>query len=128
MTAEALRHTDASPGPVAPAVARHGRSAAEPESCEPELALWAAALVLLLEDATDFVRRGDDKQGIRGAAYRDLMTTGPMLRHLCAHARVDPHLAREWWQRRARHIFGTLDNRKAQYRATSHNVTSAPTH
>ena len=128
MTAEALRHTDASPGPAAPAVARPGRSAAEPDDCEGELRLWIAALVLLLEDATDFVRRGDDKRGTRGAAYRDVMQAGPMLLHVCGMARVDPHLAREWWQRRARHIFGTLDNRKAQYRATSHNVTSAPTH
>jgi hypothetical protein len=102
MTDEALHHTDASSRPAAPAVARPVRSAAEPESCEPELALWSAALVLLLEDATDYLRRGDDKRGTRGAAYRDLMTTGPMLRHLCAHARVDPHLAREWWQRSLR--------------------------
>ena len=128
MTAEALRHTDAPPRPAAPAVGRPMRSETEPESCEPELALWSAALVLLLEDATDYLRRGDDKQGIRGAAYRDVMQAGPMLRHLCAHARVDPHLAVEWWQRRARHIFGTLDNRKAQYRATLHNVTSTPSH
>ena len=102
MTAEALRHTDASSRPAAPAVARPMRSETDPESCEPELALWSAALVLLLEDATDYLRRGDDKRGIRGAAYRDLMTTGPMLRHLCAHARVDPHLAVEWWQRKMR--------------------------
>jgi len=128
MTAEALRHTDASCRPAAPAVARPGRSETEPESCEAELALWVAALVLLLEDASDYLRRGDDKRGIRGAAYRDVMQAGPMLLHVCGMARVDPHLAREWWQRRARHIFGTLDNRKAQYRATSHNVTSAPTH
>lgn len=102
MPAEALRHTDASSRPAAPAVARPARSDTEPESCEPELALWVAALVLLLEDANDYLRRGDDKRGIRGAAYRDLMTTGPMLRHLCAHARVDPHLAVEWWQRSLR--------------------------
>lgn len=102
MTDEACEHTDASPRPAAPAVGGPARSDTEPESCEPELALWVAALVLLLEDATDFVRRGDDKHGIRGAAYRDLMTTGPMLRHLCAHARVDPGLAREWWQRSLR--------------------------
>jgi len=128
MPAMTLHHTDAPSRPAAPAVARPGRSAAEPESCEPELALWVAALVLLMEDASDYLRRGDDKRGIRGAAYRDVTTTGEMLRHLCAHARVDPHLAVEWWQRRARHIFGTLDNRKAQYRATLHNVTSTPSH
>ena len=128
MPAVTLHHTDASSRPAAPAVARPVRSETEPESCEPELALWVAALVLLLEDATDYLRRGDDKRGIRGAAYRDVMQAGPMLLHVCGMARVDPHLAREWWQRRARHIFGTLDNRKAQYRATSHNVTSAPTH
>jgi hypothetical protein len=102
MTAEALRHTDAPPRPAAPAVARPVRSATEPESCEPELALWSAALVLLLEDATDFVRRGDDKAGVRSAAHRDLTLAGPMLRHLCGMARVDPHLAREWWQRKMR--------------------------
>src|SRR5690606_18017586 len=44
MTAEALHHTDASPRPAAPAVARSRRSETEPESCEPELALWVAAL------------------------------------------------------------------------------------
>ena len=102
MTTEALRHTDAPPRPAAPAVARPMRSATEPENVEPELALWSAALVLLLEDATDYLRRGDDKQGIRGAAYRDVMQAGPMLRHLCAHARVDPDLAVEWWQRSLR--------------------------
>ncbi|HRQ59675.1 MAG TPA: hypothetical protein PLN31_19835 [Azoarcus taiwanensis] len=102
MTAEALRQADLSLRPAAAPVARPVRSATEPESCEPELALWVAALALLLEDATDYLRRGDDKQGIRGAAYRDLMQAGPMLRHLCAHARVDPHLAREWWQRSLR--------------------------
>ena len=102
MTAEALRHTDAPPRPAAPAVARPMRSATEPESCEPELALWSAALVLLLEDATDYLRRGDDKRGIRSAAHRDVVAIGPMLRHLCAHARVDPHLAVEWWQRKMR--------------------------
>lgn len=128
MTAEALHHTDAPPRPAAPAVSRSTRSETEPESCEPELALWSAALVLLLEDATDYLRRGDDKRGIRGAAYRDVMQAGPMLLHVCGMARVDPHLAREWWQRRARHIFGTLDNREAQYRATLHNVTSSPSH
>ncbi len=98
MPAEALRHTDAPPRPAAPAVARPMHS----ENVEAELALWVAALVLLLEDATDYLRRGDDKRGTRGAAYRDLMTTGPMLRHLCAHARVDPDLAVEWWQRSLR--------------------------
>lgn len=102
MTAEALRHTDASSRPAAPAVARSMRSAAEPESCEAELALWVAALVLLLEDATDYLRRGDDKRGIRGAAYRDVMQAGPMLLHVCGMARVDPRLAREWWQRSLR--------------------------
>ncbi len=128
MTAEALRHTETPCWPAAPAVGRPMRSETEPENVEPELALWVAALVLLLEDATDFVRRGDDKYGIRGAAYRDVTTTGPMLRHVCGMARVDPDLAVEWWQRRARHIFGTLDSRKAQYRATLHNVTSTPSH
>jgi len=64
--------------------------------------MWVAALVLLFEDASDFVRRGDDKHGIRGAAYRDVTTIGPMLRHLCGMARVDPHLAVEWWQRSLR--------------------------
>ena len=102
MTAEALRHTDASSRPAAPAVARPGRSEPEPENVEPELALWVAALVLLMEDASDYLRRGDDKRGIRGAAYRDVMQAGEMLRHLCAHARVDPHLAVEWWQRKMR--------------------------
>ena len=128
MPAEALRHTDAPSRPAVTAVARPTRSTTEPENVEPELALWSAALVLLLEDATDYLRRGDDKLGVRSAAHRDVVQAGPMLRHLCAHARVDPHLAREWWQRRARHIFGTLDNRKAQYRATLHNVTSTPSH
>ena len=128
MPAEALRHTDAPPRPAAPAVARPGSRQTEPENVEAGLALWIAALALLIEDASDFVRRGDDRKGIRSAAHRDVVAIGPMLRYVCAMARVDPHLAREWWQRRARHIFGTLDNRKAQYRATSHNVTSAPTH
>ena len=102
MTAEALHHPETPCWPAAPAVARSRRSETEPENVEPELALWSAALVLLLEDATDYLRRGDDRRGIRGAAYRDVTTTGEMLRHLCAHARVDPHLAREWWQRKMR--------------------------
>ena len=99
MTAEALRHTDA---PPRPAVARPGSRQTEPENVEAELALWIAALALLIEDASDFVRRGDDRKGIRSAAHRDVVAIGPMLRHLCAHARVDPDLAVEWWQRKMR--------------------------
>lgn len=102
MTAEALHHPETPCRPAAPAVARSRRSETEPDDCEGELRMWVAALALLLEDASCFVRRGDDKQGVRGAAYRDVTTTGAMLRHLCAHARVDPDLAVEWWRRSLR--------------------------
>ncbi|HRQ59582.1 MAG TPA: hypothetical protein PLN31_19370 [Azoarcus taiwanensis] len=44
--------------PFRPAAARPMRSEAEPESCEPELALWVAALVLLIGASPPLVEMG----------------------------------------------------------------------
>lgn len=55
----------------------------------PELALWNAALGLLLEDAKDYLRRGPDKDGHRHAAYSDLMRTGPMTSHIARFCALD---------------------------------------
>lgn len=59
----------------------------------PELALWFAALGLLLDDARRYHRIGKDPIGaIPGAgkrALRDVLECGPMLRRLCEFADVD---------------------------------------
>lgn len=68
--------------------------ASVPAELEPEHNLWLAALDLLLEDARDFLRRGDDKSGFRRAAYADLMACGPMLSHLCRFVVLDPQWVR----------------------------------
>lgn len=61
----------------------------------PELALWFAALGLLLDDARRYHRIGKDPIGaIPGTgkrALRDIRECGPMLRHLCDMADVCPH-------------------------------------
>lgn len=56
----------------------------------PELDLWRAALVQMMEDARDYARTGKDPTGFRYSAYRDLIERGPMLRHLSGFAMVDP--------------------------------------
>lgn len=64
------------------------------DDCEQELNLWNAALSLLLEDAADYLRRGDDKRGMRSSAFHDVTNCGPMLRYVCSFARIDPDFAR----------------------------------
>lgn len=70
------------------------------DDCEPELNLWNAALQLLLEDATGYLRRGDDKHGMRRAAFHDVTNCGSMLRYVCSFARIDPDFARDMWMKR----------------------------
>ena len=61
----------------------------------PELALWCAALALMLEDARRYHRTGKDPIGaIPGTgkrALRDVLDRGLMLRHLCEMTDVCPH-------------------------------------
>lgn len=71
-----------------------------PAEVEPELALWGAALALLLQDAFDYLKKGNDSDGYRGRAYAEVTHGGPALRRLCGFACVDPELAREVWLRR----------------------------
>jgi len=73
---------------------------------EAELALWNAALALLIEDAKDFMHRGRDKSGHREAAYRDLTEGGPMTQHLARFCVLDAEdialQFRAWCEQQAR--------------------------
>lgn len=66
----------------------------------PELALWCAALALMLSDARIYHRTERDPAGaIPGTgkrALRDVLECGPMLRRLCEMADQEP----EWVSRR----------------------------
>lgn len=54
------------------------------------LALWNAALALLIEDAKDYVHRGPDRAGYRAAAYQDLTEGGPMTGRVARFCCLDP--------------------------------------
>lgn len=58
----------------------------------PELELWRAVLVQMIEDARTYAATRKDPGGYRQAAYRDLIERGPMLRRLSGFALVDPEL------------------------------------
>lgn len=66
---------------------------------EPHLDMWHAALQLYLDDARQYLTSGDDKEGNRGCAYRDITGDGRMLNHLCKHALVEPAFVKRTWNR-----------------------------
>lgn len=59
------------------------------EDIGPELTLWVAVVVQLIEDALDFHRLGPDKHGYREEAHREMQRPGRMLHRLCGLAGVD---------------------------------------
>lgn len=72
------------------------------EDVGPELTLWAAVVVQLIEDALDFHRLGPDKHGYREEAHREMQRPGRMLHRLCGRAGVDRDTVLTCYQRRLR--------------------------
>lgn len=66
------------------------------DCCSGERALWCAALTLLLDDARRYHAHGTESPsatpGTGRRALRDVLERGPMVRHLCAMADIEP----EW--------------------------------
>lgn len=65
----------------------------------PELAMWRAALNLLIKDAHDYLCRGADEDGHRKAAYDDLMRCGPMTCRLARFCLLDPVFVADLFRR-----------------------------
>lgn len=70
------------------------------EDVGPELTLWGAVVVQLIDDALDFHRLGPDKHGYREEAHHEMQRPGPMLQHLTGLAGVDPDTVLAAYQRR----------------------------
>ena len=70
------------------------------EDIGPELTLWAAVVVQLIEDALDFHRLGPDKHGYREEAHREMQRPGRMLHRLCGRAGVDRDMVLAAYRRR----------------------------
>lgn len=66
-----------------------------PPDLLPLVSLWNAVLMLVIDDARDFVRKGPGKDGSRAAAYDDLMSLGPMTQHLARFCIVTPEFIGE---------------------------------
>lgn len=60
------------------------------EDVAPQLLMWGAAVVLLVEDAIDYERLGPDPRGYRHEAYLEMQRPGRILARLCGFADVDP--------------------------------------
>lgn len=70
------------------------------EDIGPQLDLWRAVIVQLIEDALDFAKHGDDRHGFRLEAHLELNRPGAMLHRLCALAGVDRDTVLTCYRRR----------------------------
>ena len=70
------------------------------EDIGPELTLWVAVVVQLIEDALDFHRLGPDKHGYREEAHHEMQRPGRMLHRLCGRAGVDRDMVLAAYRRR----------------------------
>lgn len=91
---------EASPVLGTPLPASAGDAVVSLEDIGPELSLWSAVIVQLIEDALDYAKHGDDRHGFRLEAHLELNRPGAMLHRLCALAGVDRELVLDTYRRR----------------------------
>ena len=69
------------------------------EDVAAELALWAAVLALLIDDARQHLAGKRDPDGTYRAACLDVMTAGPMTQQVARFCLLDPEHIREQFRR-----------------------------
>lgn len=82
-----------------------------PEDVAAELALWAAVLAQLLEDARAHLSGRRDPEGIYRAACLDVLEAGPMTRRVAHFCLLDPDLVRDQFRRYAAGFAAAVESR-----------------